>query len=467
MHSENARQWVHIGSGLFALLLRWLPPWQASALAAFALAFNLLALPRLGGRRIYRPVDEARGFPLGILLYPVSVLLLTLLFPSRPDITAAAWGILAFGDGAATLVGRASRRTAANAENAAKAKKNRSPRSASSAVTRGPLPWNPEKTVAGTIAFIVFGGIGAVALAWWTRPAVTPPPSLTFTIIAPLVAAVIAAFVETIPVRLDDNVSVPASAAAVLWLASLMDRDAFEAARASLTAALPWAIGLNALTAWLGYRARTVSRSGAIAGALVGILIYCGGGRGAWALLLITFLAASITSRLGLKKKVLLGIAEERGGRRGAGNAIANCGVAAAAAIAAIATPYSSAALLALVAALTAGGSDTVASEIGKAWGRSTFLVTTFSRVRPGTPGAMSLEGTAAGLVAAFALAAAGAALGLIAPSAIPAVVAGATAGALVESALGATLEGPGILNNDMLNVINTAVAAAIALALA
>ena len=47
------------------------------------------------------------------------------------------------------------------------------------------------------------------------------------------------------------------------------------------------------------------------------------------------------------------------------------------------------------------------------------------------------------------------------------AVVVAATAGALVESALGATLEGPGILNNDMLNFINTAVAAAVALAIA
>jgi uncharacterized protein (TIGR00297 family) len=314
---------------------------------------------------------------------------------------------------------------------------------------------------------MICGGIGAVALAWWTRTATTPAPPLAFIIIAPLVAAIVAAFVETIPVRLDDNISVPAAAATVLWLASLMDRAAFDAVRASVMAALPWAVGINALTAWLGYRAKAVSRSGAIAGALVGIVIYCGGGRGAWTLLFATFLAASITSRLGLTRKALLGIAEERGGRRGAGNAMANCGVAAMAAIAAVTTPYSSAALLALVAALTAGGSDTVASEIGKAWGRSTFLVTTFRRVRPGTPGGMSIEGTAAGLLAAFALAAIGVALGLIPASAIPAVVAGAAAGALVESALGATLEGPGILNNDMLNFMNTAVAAAVALALA
>jgi len=286
MHAENARQWVHVGSGLFALLLRWLTPWQASGLAAFALVFNVLALPRIGGRRLYRPVDEARGFPLGILLYPLSVLLLTLIVPSRPDITAAAWGILALGDGAATLVGRAvsTRRNAEPAESAEHAEELFSARSASSAsfaFIRRRLPWNTEKTVAGTAAFMVCGGIGAVALAWWTQPAVTPPPALTFTIVAPLAAALVAAFVETIPVRLDDNISVPAAAAAVLWLASLMDRAAFDAARGAAIAALPWAIGINTLAAYLGYRAKTVSRSGAIAGALIGIVIYCGGGGGA------------------------------------------------------------------------------------------------------------------------------------------------------------------------------------------
>jgi hypothetical protein len=46
MHSERARQWVHIGSGLFALLLRILTWWQAAALAAFALLFNAGAAAR-------------------------------------------------------------------------------------------------------------------------------------------------------------------------------------------------------------------------------------------------------------------------------------------------------------------------------------------------------------------------------------------------------------------------------------
>ena len=50
---------------------------------------------------------------------------------------------------------------------------------------------------------------------------------------------------------------------------------------------------------------------------------------------------------------------------------------------------------------------------------------------------------------------------------AILTVVIAATVGALVESALAATLEAPGMVNNDILNFINTAVAAVTALAIA
>jgi len=440
-HSETARQSVHVASAGFALLLRYLTWWQAAALAATALAFNVFVLPRIGGRRLYRPIDDARGFPLGIVLYPFAVLHLVLIFPSRLDIVAAAWAILAFGDGAATLVGRR--------------------------VGGLRWPWDHDKTIAGSVAFAVCGAAGAIALACWTRPAVTPVPPLWFDVLGPVVAAIVAALVETIPVRLDDNVSVPASAALVLWLISMMSPAEFTASQSTVVSTLPWAIAVNAVVAALGHRAGTVSLSGTVVGALIGITIYTAAGRNAWLLLFITFAVATVASRLGLQRKKLLGIAEERSGRRGAGNALANCGVATAAAIAVASTPYPAAARLALATALVAGGSDTVASEIGKAWGRSTFLITSLGRVKPGTPGAMSLEGTTAGIVAAFGLAAAAVALGQIAWNMIAGVVIAATIGAIVESVLGATLEGPGILNNDLLNFINTAVAAAVALALA
>src|SRR5205823_9373712 len=205
------------------------------------------------------------------------------------------------------------------------------------------------------MSVIVCWGVGAIGLACWTRSAVFPERPLTFEVLAPLAAAVVAAFVETIPVRLDDNVSVPAAAAAVLWLASLMSSQALNASAPKMVDALPYAVLVNAIAAWLGRRAGTVSTSGTIVGALIGIIIYVGGGPRAWMFLFVTFVLASVVSRLGLERKVLLGIAEERAGRRGAGNAIANCGVATVAALAAAATTDATAARLAFIAALTAG----------------------------------------------------------------------------------------------------------------
>jgi uncharacterized protein (TIGR00297 family) len=44
---------------------------------------------------------------------------------------------------------------------------------------------------------------------------------------------------------------------------------------------------------------------------------------------------------------------------------------------------------------------DTTSSEIGKAYGQTTYLITNFRRVPRGTEGAVSLEGTLAGVAAA------------------------------------------------------------------
>jgi len=204
-----------------------------------------------------------------------------------------------------------------------------------------------------------------------------------------------------------------------------------------------------------------------VAGALLGIVVTLSAGWGGWGLLLATFAAAVITSRLGLRRKALLGIAEERGGRRGAGNALANTGVAAAAGVLAVASYASGPAMIAFVAALASGGSDTIASEIGKAWGRRTYLFPSLRSVAPGTSGAISLEGTAAGLLGAVALGSMGIGLGLVPGSALVPIVAGATIGSFAESAMGATLEGPGFVNNDVLNFLNTAIAAAAAILIA
>ena len=157
--SESSRQVVHIAVGAFALLLRVLTPAQAAACALVALAFNVLVLPRIGRERLFRPGELQRRRLTGIAIYPASVLALILAFPSRLDLVAAAWGILAAGDGAATIVGT----------------RMRSPR----------LPWNSEKSLAGSLAFFAAGALAGTALALWTAPAVSPVPSPWFTWGAP------------------------------------------------------------------------------------------------------------------------------------------------------------------------------------------------------------------------------------------------------------------------------------------
>lgn len=437
-HSEGARKLVHVGMGALALLLRYLHWWQAVVLAATAVGFNMWLLRRVTRGRLHRPAERDVRFPPGLVFYPTSVLLLLLLLPSRPDIVAAAWGIMAAGDGAAALAGRRARGAR--------------------------IPWNPEKSVLGTAAFVIAGGLAGSFLAWWCRPAIIPPPYDWFSIGAPIAAALVAALVETAPIRLDDNLTVPMSSALVMWSLSIVSEDLAARAMISANETMLLAVAANAAVAGAGYAARTVTVSGALCGAIIGAAIFLFAGWQGWLLLLAAFLSASIVSRVGLRRKTRLGIEEPREGRRGAGNAIANTGIAAAAAVLSAVTYAHDAALIAFVAALTAGASDTIASEIGKAWGRKTWLIAPLRRVPPGTSGAISLEGTIAGIVGAAALAGLAVALDTVSADTLLPIVAGATIGSFVESGLAARFEASGVLNNDALNLLNTGVAAYAAL---
>ena len=442
-HSEAARQLVHMGVGTCALLLRWLTWPQAAVCAAAALAFNVLVLPRVAGAVLFRPEERASGTPLGIVVYPAAVLALILVFRDRLDIAASCWAILAFGDGAATLVGRRAGRAGRR------------------------WPWNPGKSVAGSLALLLAGGAAGIALAHWVAPSVVTPVPPWFLVAGPSAAALVAMFAETLPVRLDDNISVPIAAGATCWAVSLLEAPLALAAWQSLGDRHPaTALAVNVAVAALSWRMRAVSHSGVAAGLIIGLVIWLAAGPGAWGVLGAGFLMAALTSRAGMARKRRLGIAQEREGRRGAGNAVANCGLAAGAAVVAAASPYALDAHIAMVAALVGGASDTAASEIGKAFGRTTWSPLTLRRVPAGTIGGMSAAGTAGGLGAALLLATLAAWLGLLPAGAIWTIVAASGVAMVAESALGATLEPRGIVDNDLLNFIETAVAAMVALAL-
>ena len=126
----------------------------------------------------------------------------------------------------------------------------------------------------------------------------------------------------------------PATAALVLWVMSLVDADLFPVGSRRRALPLPYRGRRQRGRRGGWVPARTVTAAGAISGAMIGITIATTPAGQGWALLVATFLAAAVTPHgSACGGRSLLGIAEERGGRRGFGNAVANTGFACAAAM--------------------------------------------------------------------------------------------------------------------------------------
>lgn len=122
---------------------------------------------------------------------------------------------------------------------------------------------------------------------------------------------------------------------------------------------------------------------------------------------------------------------------------------------------------LAYVASFSTKLSDTTASEVGKVYGKRTFLITTLQPVPAGTEGAVSLEGTLAGVVGSLVIAGVASLIGLMMPLAIGICAIAAFIATNAESVIGATLQARWPwLTNEVVNIINTAIGAIAALGL-
>jgi uncharacterized protein (TIGR00297 family) len=92
---------------------------------------------------------------------------------------------------------------------------------------------------------------------------------------------------------------------------------------------------------------------------------------------------------------------------------------------------------------------------------RHTFLITTLKPVPRGTEGAVSLEGTLAGIVASLAIALVGWVVGLVSLPQVAICVVAAFIATNLESVIGATLQMRfAWLTNELVNVLNTLIGA-------
>lgn len=177
---------------------------------------------------------------------------------------------------------------------------------------------------------------------------------------------------------------------------------------------------------------------GAAAALAVGLATIYGFGWRGMALLLAFFVSSSLLTRAAAGGEKSGG-----GGRRNARQVLANGGVAALAALAGNWAWFAG--------ALAAANADTWATEVGSHSPTMPRLITTWSRVPAGTDGGMTLLGTVGGVAGAGLIA------GLAGRRVVIAVATAGVVGMLLDSLLGATLQGKiRWMDNDAVNLAAT-----------
>lgn len=184
---EFMRKALHMTPGLFPFGLAFVShpdPLQWNEIWFIAQICIVFTLGFLALHRVVRRPGE-NNLLSTTLSYPITIMVMLALFPAHSEFTCVVVAILAFGDGAAyfggTLFGKRK------------------------------LPWNPRKSWAGMISFVVFSAPIA-AFAYWLEGR-TPDgslfhPPVALAVACALVASIAGAIAETIDTPITDNLRV-------------------------------------------------------------------------------------------------------------------------------------------------------------------------------------------------------------------------------------------------------------------
>lgn len=197
----------------------------------------------------------------------------------------------------------------------------------------------------------------------------------------------------------------------------------------------------------------------------LGGAVFSAFGWSGYLLVCVYFILGSAVTKFKLKEKEAAGIAEKRSGKRGPASVWGSGAAGVVCALLALLTGEYALFQTGFVASFGSKLSDTVSSEVGKGFGKTTYLITTLRRVPPGTEGAVSVEGTAAGIAAALTYALLATSVGQVSVSDALICTAAATIANVLESFIGATTQdNVQWLTNDVVNAIQITIAAALAI---
>tara|TARA_B100000965_G_scaffold370460_1_gene358588 strand:- start:132 stop:779 length:648 start_codon:yes stop_codon:yes gene_type:complete len=211
-----------------------------------------------------------------------------------------------------------------------------------------------------------------------------------------------------------------------------------------------------------------MTKSGWINAGILGTILWgCLSWKG-WLAVVVYLILGSLVTKIGYNFKNKIGIAEKRGGRRGPENVWGSAATGMLFAILIKLNFYDLTYLkIAFSASFSAKLSDTFGSEIGKRFGGNTYLITSFKKVKKGTEGGISLEGTLASFFGALIMSFVMFSLGFIVSinQFVVVLISGFIA-TIFESIIGAKYQEKYKLSNEFVNVIQTSFASLISIVL-
>ena len=267
-----------------------------------------------------------------------------------------------------------------------------------------------------------------------------------------VIGAVTGSLFESIPSKIDKNISVPLGAGMAMWI--------FEEFRYFVPAENTFiALVFSFILGVLAHRAKIADVSALLSAALLGVLIIVFSGL-PWFLLLLTFfiLGGGFT-RYKYKYKKSIGIAQSKEGIRSYENVFSNSTAALVLAVAyGVFSEHSLPIIYAYLGTVATATGDTLASEIGTTAKERPRMITTLKFAKPGEDGAVSLLGEFASILGSAIIGLLAYFLGISDNLLLSVVIAtaGGFFGTNMDSLLGATLQKNGLLSNSGVNFLAT-----------
>ena len=225
---------------------------------------------------------------------------------------------------------------------------------------------------------------------------------------------------------------------------------------------------LNFILICFFYKTPIMTKNGWVSAGALGTILWGCMGLAGWMSVLIYLIFGSLVTKIGFQFKQNIGIAEKRGGRRGPENVWGSAATGALFAIL-IKLNISNQSILevAFAASFAAKLADTFGSEIGKRFGTNTFLITTFQKVKKGTEGGVSLEGTFASICGSFLMSYFMLILGIISTKyQFSIVLLSGFIATVSESVIGAKFQEKYQLSNEFVNFVQTTLSSIISIIL-